>query len=75
MPGNISIRCSGLPLCEPDDAGAGRLTAEVARGLALWMSFEDTIRVADLKTRADRKRRVLAPPRHFPANWSRSWNS
>ena len=37
-----------------------KLTDEVARGLALWMSFEDTIRVADLKTRADRKRRVLA---------------
>ncbi len=45
---------------EPDAAGAGKLTAEVARGLALWMSFEDTIRVADLKTRSDRKRRVLA---------------
>lgn len=31
----------------------------VARGLALWMSFEDTIRVADLKIRASRRRRVL----------------
>ena len=37
-----------------------RLTQAVARGLALWMSFEDTIRVADLKTRADRQRRVRA---------------
>ena len=27
------------------------LTAAVARHLALWMSYEDTIRVADLKTR------------------------
>src|SRR5262249_28376040 len=31
-----------------------------ARGLALWMSFEDTIRVADLKIRASRMKRVQA---------------
>jgi indolepyruvate ferredoxin oxidoreductase beta subunit len=36
----------------------GRLTEAVARGLALWMSFEDTIRVADLKIRAARAQRV-----------------
>ncbi len=30
------------------------LTTETGRHLALWMSFEDTIRVADLKTRASR---------------------
>jgi indolepyruvate ferredoxin oxidoreductase beta subunit len=41
-------------------AANARLTEAVARGLALWLSFEDTIRVADLKTRADRRRRVLA---------------
>jgi len=35
------------------------LTESVARGLALWMSFEDTIRVADLKIRGARSRRVL----------------
>jgi indolepyruvate ferredoxin oxidoreductase beta subunit len=35
------------------------LTASVARGLALWMSFEDPIRVADLKIRSARARRVL----------------
>ena len=34
------------------------LTAEAARHLALWMSYEDTIRVADLKTRASRIARV-----------------
>jgi indolepyruvate ferredoxin oxidoreductase beta subunit len=34
------------------------LTAACARGLALWMSFEDTIRVADLKTRSARFERV-----------------
>ena len=35
-----------------------KLTAEVARHLALWMSYEDIIRVADLKTRASRFERV-----------------
>lgn len=34
------------------------LTSEAARHLALWMSYEDTIRVADLKTRASRMARV-----------------
>jgi indolepyruvate ferredoxin oxidoreductase, beta subunit len=34
------------------------LTAEVARQLALQMCYEDTLRIADLKTRADRFRRV-----------------
>ena len=34
------------------------LTSEAARHLALWMSYEDTIRVADLKTRASRIARV-----------------
>ena len=38
--------------------GAWALTAAVARSLALWMTFEDTIRVADLKTRASRFERV-----------------
>lgn len=35
-----------------------RLTNETARYLALWMSYEDTIRVADLKVRASRSVRV-----------------
>jgi indolepyruvate ferredoxin oxidoreductase beta subunit len=35
-----------------------RLSTETARGLALWMSYEDTIRVADLKTRDTRAARV-----------------
>lgn len=34
------------------------LLTEVARHLALWMSYEDTIRVADLKTRGSRFERV-----------------
>jgi len=34
------------------------LSGEVARQLAVWMSFEDVIRVADLKTRPDRLARI-----------------
>lgn len=41
----------------------GRLVQEVARYLALWMSYEDTIRVADLKTRATRFERVRSEVR------------
>lgn len=35
------------------------VAVETARGLALWMTFEDTIRVADLKTRPQRLRARL----------------
>lgn len=35
-----------------------KLTQEVARYLALWMAFQDTIRVADQKTRRDRSERI-----------------
>jgi indolepyruvate ferredoxin oxidoreductase beta subunit len=40
------------------DAASYALLSATARSLALWMSFEDTIRVADLKTRASRFERV-----------------
>ncbi len=40
--------------------GSGRLVAETARQLALGMSYEDTIRVADLKIRSSRFARVRA---------------
>lgn len=38
--------------------GADVLSIEAARHLALWMGYEDTIRVADLKTRSSRIDRV-----------------
>ena len=44
----------------------GELLQETARHLALWMSYEDTIRVADLKTRASRLARVRAEVRVKP---------
>ncbi|VVE26698.1 indolepyruvate oxidoreductase [Pandoraea capi] len=46
------------------DAGGGAagypVSLEAARYLALWMSYEDVIRVADLKTRRERLQRVRA---------------
>jgi indolepyruvate ferredoxin oxidoreductase beta subunit len=43
---------------QPFLGGNEKLAAEVARHLALWMAYEDIIRVADLKTRASRFERV-----------------
>ena len=48
------------------DGGDSALSAAVARGLALWMTFEDTIRVADLKTRRARFARVREEIRAAP---------
>ncbi|MDT7934321.1 MAG: DUF6537 domain-containing protein [Sphingomonadaceae bacterium] len=39
------------------------LTAAAARHLALWMAYEDVVRVADLKTRAGRFDRIAAEAR------------
>jgi indolepyruvate ferredoxin oxidoreductase beta subunit len=43
-----------LPFAAVDE----KVAAEVGRQLAVWMSYEDIIRVADLKTRASRFERV-----------------
>src|SRR5204863_9885425 len=43
---------------EPFRTVDAKVTATVARHLATWMSYEDIIRVADLKTRASRFERV-----------------
>jgi indolepyruvate ferredoxin oxidoreductase beta subunit len=50
-------RLEAVAALEPTQSQCS-LTESVARGLALWMSFEDTIRVADLKIRSSRTRRV-----------------
>lgn len=50
----------------PDPAtatAASEVLAEAARQLALWMSYEDVIRVADLKSRAARFARIRAEAR------------
>ena len=47
------------PIVNLDHAADGyKLTNETGRFLALWMFYEDVIRVADLKTRASRFERV-----------------
>ncbi|MBW7835969.1 MAG: indolepyruvate oxidoreductase subunit beta family protein [Sphingomonadales bacterium] len=47
-------------------AAGDRLLNEAARYLALWMSYEDVIRVADLKTRAGRLEKIGAEARALP---------
>ena len=54
-----------LPVLAADREAGGpardfQLTDEAARGLALWMSYEDAVRVADIKTRRARFARVRA---------------
>jgi indolepyruvate ferredoxin oxidoreductase beta subunit len=53
------------PVLKADRDGGGgpggyKLTNETARFMALWMSYEDLIRVADLKTRPERMARLRA---------------
>jgi indolepyruvate ferredoxin oxidoreductase, beta subunit len=43
-----------------------RLTAATARALALWMSFEDVMRVAQIKTRRGRSERIRREVRAGP---------
>lgn len=45
-------------LATDDGAGDYQLSREAGRYLALWMAYEDTIRVADLKIRETRSARV-----------------
>ena len=53
---------------QADPAGAHgyATTRETARFLALWMAFDDVVRVADLKSRQTRSRRVLDEVRAGP---------
>lgn len=45
---------------DPKGLHGGELTREAARWLALWMAYDDIIRVADLKSRSGRWHRVLS---------------
>lgn len=50
-------RLGAVRTCD-DGAANWALTRETARALALWMAYEDVIRVADLKVRTTRSERV-----------------
>lgn len=54
------LYCDRLERVHATDDGADdwRMTRETARYLGLWMAYEDTIRVADLKVRHSRFERV-----------------
>ncbi|MGB5081328.1 MAG: indolepyruvate oxidoreductase subunit beta family protein [Burkholderiales bacterium] len=55
------------PIANLDHAADGfKLTVETGRFLALWMCYEDVIRVADLKTRKSRFERVREEVRAKP---------
>jgi indolepyruvate ferredoxin oxidoreductase beta subunit len=51
-------RLERIAALEPAGGAGAALTLATAAALALWMSFEDTLRVAQLKTRAARRARV-----------------
>jgi len=51
---------AGERASDPRGEHARAITCETARYLALWMAFDDIVRVADLKTRAARRARVRA---------------
>ncbi len=53
-----SLYLDRMTTIAPLPAATTRLIDETARHLALWMSYEDTIRVAALKTRGSRFERV-----------------
>jgi indolepyruvate ferredoxin oxidoreductase, beta subunit len=44
---------------DPENTNNFATTREMARWLALWMAFDDIVRVADLKSRASRWQRVV----------------
>jgi len=54
----IDASSSPAPAPAPAPAPDARLTAATARSLALWMSFEDVLRVAQVKTRRGRAERI-----------------
>jgi indolepyruvate ferredoxin oxidoreductase beta subunit len=59
-------RLQALARLAPATPAGEQALAEVARHLALWMSYEDTVRVADLKIRRGRFDRVSQEVRQAP---------
>lgn len=53
---------------DPQGTHGGAITAEMARWLALWMAFDDVVRVADLKSRRQRWERVARETKARPGD-------
>ncbi len=51
---------------DPSGTRGYSITAEMVRWLALWMAFDDIVRVADLKSRASRWARVIGEVKAKP---------
>ena len=64
--GEYLDRMMPIAALEPTAQSDARLTCAVARCLALWMSIEDTIRVAELKTRPERQAQIRHAVRAAP---------
>jgi indolepyruvate ferredoxin oxidoreductase beta subunit len=56
------------------DSPSSAITRETARWLALWMAFDDIVRVADLKSRASRWQRVKGEVKAADADLLRVWD-
>ena len=59
---------------DPVQTHAHAASREAARWLALWMAFDDIVRVADLKSRASRWQRVVAEVKAQPGELLRVYD-
>ncbi len=59
---------------DPEGTQGYAMTTEMARWLALWMAFDDIVRVADLKSRASRWHRVRGEVKARDEDLLRIWD-
>lgn len=63
---DVPYAAAYLDLLQPLRDSGGELLSETARHLALWLTYEDAVRVADLKTRRSRFDRVAGEVKLAP---------
>jgi indolepyruvate ferredoxin oxidoreductase, beta subunit len=61
-------RCERIRAIDAAESNDPQLTAATARALGLWMSFEDVMRVAQVKTRRGRAERIRREVKAQPAD-------